>query len=90
MKKLFCCPTLEFLLSTPMENSNAVQLQSFLVAIEKNEATWKKATKCNKVMSLKAELQENYDSKYHEMPFKHQPSLFTTSNMDRQYSNKSQ
>ena len=59
MKKLFCCPALELFCCLPLwktvlfVSSRAFSLSTpnFLLSthVENSEATWKKATKCNKV-----------------------------------------
>ena len=61
MKKLFCCPALELFHCLPLwktvlfVSSRAFLLSTptFLLStpVENNEATWKKATKCNKFVS---------------------------------------
>ena len=58
MKKLFCCPALELFCCLPLwktvlfVSSRAFSLSTptFLLStpVENSEATWKKATKCNK------------------------------------------
>ena len=58
MKKLFCCPALELFHCLPLwktvlfVSSRAFSLSTppFLLStpVENSEATWKKATKCNK------------------------------------------
>ena len=58
MKKLFCCPALELFHCLPLwktvlfVSSRAFLLSTptflFSTPVEKSEATWKKATKCNK------------------------------------------
>ena len=59
MKKLFCCPALELFHCLPLwktvlfVSSRAFLLSTptFLLStpVENSEATWKKATKCNKI-----------------------------------------
>ena len=58
MKKIFCCPALELFHCLPLwktvlfVSSRAFLLSTptilFSTPVEKSEATWKKATKCNK------------------------------------------
>ena len=58
MKKIFCCPALELFCCLPLwktvlfVSSRAFSLSTptFLLStpVENSEATWKKATKCNK------------------------------------------
>ena len=58
MKKLFCCPALELFCCLPLwktvlfVSSRAFSLSTptFLLStpVENSDATWKKATKCNK------------------------------------------
>ena len=58
MKKLFCCPALELFHCLPLwktvlfVSSRAFLLSTpiflFSTPVEESEATWKKATKCNK------------------------------------------
>ena len=60
MKKLFCCPALELFCCLPLwktvlfVSSRAFSLSTptFLLStpVENSEATWKKATKCNKYL----------------------------------------
>ena len=60
MKKLFCCPALELFHCLPLwktvlfVSSRAFLLSTptFLLStpVENSEATWKKATKCNKTI----------------------------------------
>ena len=62
MKKIFCCPALELFHCLPLwktvlfVSSRAFSLSTptFLLStpVENSEATWKKATKCNKNISL--------------------------------------
>ena len=62
MKKLFCCPALELFHCLPLwktvlfVSSRAFLLSTptflFSTPAEKSEATWKKATKCNKHFCL--------------------------------------
>ena len=62
MKKLFCCPALELFHCLPLwktvlfVSSRAFSLSTppFLLStpVENSEATWKKATKCNKYIYL--------------------------------------
>ena len=59
MKKIFCCPALELFHCLPLwktvlfVSSRAFSLSTptFLLStpVENSEATWKKATKCNKI-----------------------------------------
>ena len=58
MKKLFCCPALELFHCLPLwktvlfvsSRASLLSTPTFLFStpVEKSEATWKKATKCNK------------------------------------------
>ena len=60
MKKIFCCPALELFHCLPLwktvlfVSSRAFSLSTptFLLStpVENSEATWKKATKCNKIV----------------------------------------
>ena len=60
MKKLFCCPALELFHCLPLwktvlfVSSRAFLLSTptflFSTPVENSEATWKKATKCNKLL----------------------------------------
>ena len=62
MKKIFCCPALELFCCLPLwktvlfVSSRAFSLSTptFLLStpVENSEATWKKATKCNKIKNL--------------------------------------
>ena len=62
MKKIFCCPALELFHCLPLwktvlfVSSRAFLLFTptfwFSTPVEKSEATWKKATKCNKCLFL--------------------------------------
>ena len=52
MKKLFCCPALELFHCLPLWKTVLfVSSRAFLLStpVENSEATWKKATKCNKM-----------------------------------------
>ena len=63
MKKLFCCPALELFHCLPLwktvlfVSSRAFLLSTpiflFSTPVEESEATWKKATKCNKQQILR-------------------------------------
>ena len=51
MKKIFCCPALELFHSLPLWKTVLfVSSRAFSLStpVENSEATWKKATKCNK------------------------------------------
>ena len=55
MKKIFCCPALELFHCLPLWKTVLfVSSRAFSLStpVENSEATWKKATKCNKVRIL--------------------------------------
>ena len=72
MKKLFCCPALELFHCLPLwktvlfVSSRAFSLSTptFLLSTpaENSEATWKKATKCNKIIYLNGETKNVFHS----------------------------
>ena len=89
MKKIFCCPALELFHCLPLwktvlfVSSRAFLLSTpiflFSTPVEKSEATWKKATKCNKAkyITLHTNIQKKL-SLLHFVAFFHVASLFST------------
>ena len=76
MKKLFCCPALELFHCLPLwktvlfVSSRAFLLSTptflFSTSVEKSEATWKIATKCNKLLLRFTDLyRRKYKQKTH-------------------------
>ena len=71
MKKIFCCPALELFCCLPLwktvlfVSSRAFSLSTltflFPTPVENSEATWKKATKCNKLILVLIFLTEHKD-----------------------------
>ena len=67
-KKIFCCPALELFHCLPLwktvlfvsssDFSLSTPTFSLSTPVNNSEATWKKATKCNKILTYKASLKQ--------------------------------